>query len=531
MTFSWEEGLRELADRRERALQMGGAGAVARQHSRGKMTIRERIDLVADPGSFKEIGTLATYPRTGPGGRKIVTSSSFVCGLARVDGRPVAVGGQDYTVSGGVTTSYLDRVKGEYGGLVEDLAHEYRVPFLYLTEGVGGGSRIDDVLGGKHNHFPTSREPGVNPAAWYYRSFELLQEVPVLTAILGPTAGFCAARTVVSHFTVMTRKTAAIFVTGPDVVRGSLGSELDMFELGGAEIHTTNGDVDNIAEDDADAIRQLQAVLAYLPQNVWEVPPVVDCDDPIDRRTDEVMGMLPENSRKPYDVRSIIETIVDRGSFFEIGRTWGRAVVQGLARIGGMPFGIVANNPQHIAGALDREGCDKQTRFVEFCNTFHLPLVFLVDSPGFMIGAAAERSGIARSAMRAVEAIFFANVPIITIHTRKAFGMGPLTNCNPTGLNLRLAWPSAVSGGMPAEGAIDVMFKQHLEQAPDRAALRQELIEAYRAKESLWSMAEALDIEEVIHPGETREYVGRFLEVAWGTLKTKLGPPKQRPRI
>jgi acetyl-CoA carboxylase carboxyltransferase component len=264
---------------------------------------------------------------------------------------------------------------------------------------------------------------------------------------------------------------------------------------------------------------------------VWETPPVIESADPIDRRTDEVMALLPENLRRPYDVRRIIETIVDRGSFFEIGRTWGRAIVQGLARIGGRPIGIVANNPQHIAGALDAEACDKQTRFVEFCDTFHLPMVFLVDSPGFMIGAAAERSGIARSAMRAVEAVFFANIPLITIHTRKSYGMGPLTNCNPTGLNLRLAWPSAVSGGMPAEGAVDVMFRQHIEAAPDPDEFRRRLIEAFEAKESLWSMAEALDVEEVIHPGETRQYIGQFLEVAWGTLKTKLGPPKHRPRI
>jgi acetyl-CoA carboxylase carboxyltransferase component len=524
MQFSWEEARAELAKRREIALQHGGPDAVARQRAAGRGLARERIDQLVDADSFTEIGTLAQFHELDEQGNKLPpVASSAVVGLAQIDQRPVVVASQDFTVGAG-GGGKLDRDKGGMlGGFAEDLALEYKLPILYALEGVGGG--VSMLQAGGHALVVSSHS--------WEKSFQLMQEVPVLAAVPGPAAGGVAGKAVLTHFSVITRKTGVLFAGGPPVVRRALGRDINKFELGGAEMHTqVSGAIDNIAEDEADAMRQMRTVLSYLPQNVWELPPIVDTGDPVDRRCDDVEQIVPMNRRRVYDARKLIQAVVDQGSFFEIGPDWGKAVRLGFARIGGRSIGVISSNPMHVGGALDGQAADKQTRFIEVCDTFHLPLVYFVDCPGFMIGPDAERGGVVRKGMRAIQALLEADVPVITIHTRKAYGMAVQATNNPHKLGLRLAWPSAEWGDMPVEGGVEAAFRRAIAAAPDPDAYRAEIEARLLLEASPWKTAEAFGVEEMIEPGETRIYIARFLEAAEGMIRSKLGiRPRYGPRI
>ena len=524
MQFSWEEARAELARRRKIALEHGGPDAVARQRAAGRGLARERVDALVDPGSFTEIGTLAQFHELNEQGERLPpVASSAVVGLAKVDGRPVAVSSQDFTVGAG-GGGKLDRDKGgTLGGFAEDLALEYKIPILYSLEGVGGG--VSMLQAGGHALVVSTHSWG--PA------FQLMQEVPVLAAVCGAAAGGVAGKAVLSHFSVITRKTGVLFAGGPPVVRRALGRDISKFELGGAEMHTTvSGAIDNIAEDEVDAMQQMRRVLSYLPLNAWETAPYVANDDPPERRCDEVETIVPMNRRRMYEARKLIEAVVDQGTFFEIGPDWGKAVRLGLARLGGRPVGVISSNPMHIGGALDGAAADKQTRFIEFMDTFHLPIVYFVDCPGFMIGPDAERGGVVRKGMRAIQALLEADVPVVTVHTRKAYGMAIQATSNPHKLGLRLAWPSAEWGDMPVEGGVEAAFRRAIAAAPDPDAYRKEIEERLLAEASPWKTAEAFGIEEMIEPGETRMYINRFLEASDGLVRSKLGlRPRFGPRI
>jgi acetyl-CoA carboxylase carboxyltransferase component len=516
MSFTWKDGLDELERRRAAARELGGAERVGRKHGKGHLTVRERIDRIAE--GFHEVGELAAYTDVDATGEPIGTlPASYVCGLARVDGRPVALGGEDFTVRAGAPQMYLDRMKGGLGGFVEDLAHEYRMPLVLFMEGIGGDVASQDAKG--HSYL-------VSSISWQ-RSYQLLSEVPVLTAVLGAAAGGTAGRTVLSHFSVITRD-SVLFAGGPPVVRRALGREVDKVELGGAEMHTSvSGAVDNLAEDEDDAIAQLRRVLSYLPQNVWELAPRGDRSDPVDRRDDVLLDLVPENRRRPYKMRKVIDVIVDRDSFFEVGPGWGRTTITGYARIDGIPVGVIANDPMRLAGALDGGGAEKQTRFVDVCSTFHLPIVYLVDVPGFMVGPDAERAGVVRQGMRAIQAIVEAEVPVLTVHLRKAYGMAVSATANPDRLSLRLAWPSAEWGDMPVEGGVEAGYRRQIEDADDPEAFRRAAEERLLALADPWKTAEAFAIEQMIDPRETREILAAHLNAALGSLATKLGPPQR----
>lgn len=515
-TFTWEEARRKLKEGRERALRLGGPEAVARQRKAGRRTVRDRIAELADDGSFLEIGTLATHRRVDSQGNDLEpTASSYVMGLAEVDGRPVALGGEDFTVEGGAIEQDHDRTKGGMAGFVEDLAHEYRIPLLMCMEGVGGGVGREE----KEGHAPLVSGHNIQ------RSYQLLGEVPVLAAAMGACAGATAARVLVSHFTVMTRDTACLFAGGPPLVERALGRRIDKFDLGGAQVHTQmSGAIDNVADDESDAIRQLRQVLSYLPQNVWEMPPYAPSDDPPDRQDDILLRIMPEDRRRAYDVHDIIQVIVDHGSFFEIGRDWGQAFVSGLARFGGYPVGLMASNPMHIGGALDPQASEKKTRFIDFCDTFHLPLVYLIDVPGFMIGGDAEREGTLRKGMRALQAMMEASVPMVSVYLRKAFGMAGLATANADRLHLRLAWPTAEWGDMPIEGGVFAAHRREIEAAPNPDALRAQIEDRLLELASPWRTAEAFGVEEMIDPTETRGLITRFVKASQGSIRTNLGP-------
>jgi methylmalonyl-CoA decarboxylase subunit alpha len=514
MTFNWDDQIAELERRRASSRELGGAERVARKHAKGERTVRERIALLSD--HFREVGGLARYPEYDAEGEVIDTlPSSYVCGLGEVGGRPVAVGGEDFTVGAGAPQMYLDRMKGGLGGFVEDLAHEYRIPLMLFCEGIGGDVGGIDMYG--HSYLVSSYSWG--------RSLDLLSEVPVIAGVLGAAAGGTAGRAVLSHFTVAS-KGSVLFAGGPPLVRRALGKEITKEELGSAEMHTSvSGAIDNLAEDEEDAIAQMRAVLGYLPQNVWEMPPVTPSSDPVERRDEELLGIIPENRRRPYKMRKIIEAVADRGSTFEMGPAWGRALITCFGRIDGMPVGILANNPMHLAGAMDGPAAEKQVRFIDVCRTFHLPLVYFVDVPGFMVGPDAERGSVVRKGMRAIQSLHECGVPIISVHVRKSFGMAAQAVASIDKLGMRVAWPSAEWGDMPIEGGVEAAFRRAIDASDDPDAFRAEAERRLIEASNPWKTAEAFGIEDIIDPRETREVVARFLRPAFQSMSSQLGVP------
>lgn len=516
MSFSWESALQRIEEEKKIAAGLGGADRVQRQHAQGRLTIRERIEAIAE--DFTEVGEFSGFTvRDSAGNRVARLPSSYVCGLATVDGREVALGGEDFTVRAGAPQTYLDRYKGGMGGFVEDLANEYKIPLIMFMEGIGGDVSAQDDVG--HSYL-------VSSLSWK-RSIDLLGEVPVLVAVLGSAAGGTAGRAVLSHFSVISDG-SVLFAGGPPVVRRALGREVDKHDLGGAKMHTSvSGAIDNFAEDEADAMQQIRAVLSYLPQNVWELPPRGDRTDPVDRSCDEILKIIPENRRRPYRMREVIRTIVDHDSYFEMGSDWGGSIITAFARIDGIPVGLIANNPMHLAGALDAAAAEKQIRFTDLCSTFHLPIVNFVDVPGFMVGPDAERASVLRWGMRTIQALVEAEVPIVTVHVRKAYGMAVSATADPDSLGLRIAWPSAEWGDMPIEGGVEAGFRREIDAAEDPEAFRREVEQRMLEAADPWKTVEAFGMEMMIDPRTTRKVVAKFLNASLHSMRAKLGPRKK----
>jgi acetyl-CoA carboxylase carboxyltransferase component len=512
--MSWEPEVEELRRRRAMAQELGGAERVARQHADGKLTVRERIERLVDKGSFQEFGAL-TGAATYAGGRlEAITPAPYVMGLARIDGRTVAIGGEDFTVRGG-SSAGLDRRKGGQGGLVEDLAQGYRVPLINLVDGAGGSVRTVARTG--HAHLP-----GTDTFA---RSVELLAQVPVIGAVLGSSAGGPAARAVLSHFSVMVEGTSHVFSAGPAVAERALGERLTKDDLGGADVAVNaGGAIHNRVGTEDEAFAQVRRVLAYLPSNARELPPRASPDDAADRRDEALLAIVPRNRRRMYDMRRLIGHVVDRDSMFEIRPTYGRTVITALARLDGFAVGVVANNPMHLGGALDAPGARKMEHFVEVCDTFHLPLVFFVDTPGFMIGRAAELAGTLPAGARALWAVQQATVPKVSVIVRKCYGMGGMVSTATDPLSLRLAWPSAEWGSLPIEGGVAVAYRREIAAAADPARRQKEIEEELRAMNSPWRTAEAFGVEDIVDPRETRPLLCRLIEAAQGALRGGLGP-------
>lgn len=513
----WEAARDELKQRRAWAVQMGGPEAVARHHARGALTIRERIQAVLDEGSFKEIGKLTGEGRYDADGVKHVTPAPYLMGLGKIDGRPVAVGGEDYTIRGG-TSWRGDRRKGGQGGFVEDMANEYGIPLVNLIDGAGGS--VASIRKRGHAVFP-----GVDG---FERSVELLSKVPVVSAVMGVAAGGPAGRAVLSHWSVMVRDSSQVFAAGPPVVERSLGLKLTREQLGGAKIAVqVAGTVDNVADTEAEALEMIRRFLSYLPSNVWQLPPEYPITDPIDRQDQALLTIVPTNRRRAYDMRRVAQGIFDLDSLFEIQPDFGRGVFTFLARLGGKSVGVVANNPMVYGGAMDAAAARKQARFVEMCDTFHIPLVFLVDLPGFLVGPTAEEAGTLRDGMRAVYVAMQTTVPIITLVVRKCYGMAGMGACDKAGLNFKVGWPSAEIGNLPVEGGVMAAFRKEIESAPNPKQREREIEEELRQLTSPFRMAEAFAIEDIIDPLETRAYLYEVLEAARVRMNASVG---RKPR-
>jgi acetyl-CoA carboxylase carboxyltransferase component len=511
---SWAPEVEELALRRREANALGGAEAVARHHERGRLTIRERIGKLVDAGSFQEVGTLAGQGKYDGAKLTGVTPAPYVMGLACIDGRTVAVGGEDFTIRGGSSWSG-DRKKGGQGGFVEDLAASYRIPLVNLIDGSGGS--VTSISKRGHSVFP-----GVHG---FERSVELLGKVPVVCAVLGTAAGGPAGRAILSHWSVMVDGTSQVFAAGPPVVERSLGQKITKEELGGPPLAVDlAGTIDNRVPSEEACFAEIKRFLSYMPSNVWELPPEVGSRDPIDRRDEELLNIVPKDRRRPYNMRKLLGHIVDCNSFFEIQPTFGKALITGLARMNGKVVGIIANNPMIYGGAMDVKAARKQIHFVELCDCFHIPIIFLVDVPGFMVGKDAEAAATLREGMRAVYVGLQATVPMYTVVIRKCYGMAGMGTTDKNGLELKIAWPSAEWGSLPIEGGVAAAFRREIEASQDAKAREQEIEAQMRAMASPFRTAEAFGVEEIIDPRETRPYLCRFIDAAQGRLKTTLGP-------
>lgn len=500
--MAWEKQLDELAHRTQLSQRMGGEEKLARHRNAGKMPVRERIAALVDEGSFREVGGLAGSGLYDDKGELTgFTPSNLLMGRARIAGRPAVVMGDDFTVRGGAN----DGAVGDKMIFAEQMAHDLRIPLVRLVDGTGGGGSVKNIELKGHTLLPKLK-------SWPF-IVRNLATVPVVGLGLGSVAGLGAARVSASHYSVMVRDTAQLFVAGPAVVART-GQNIDKNELGGSQIHTRNGVVDDEAQSEAEAFERARRFLSYLPSSIFELPPRAEHGRGAAENQQALRNAIPENPRAVYKIRTIVETLVDSGSFMEIGRNWGKAIAAGLARIDGWPVVVVASDPYHYGGAWDRQTAEKYMRMVDLAEQFHLPVVNLVDVPGFRIGLEAEKEGVMRAGVRALTAVAQSTVPWCTIILRKAFGVAGGGHQNADRFNFRYAWPSAQWGSLPIEGGLEVAYKAEIEASDDPQAAAERIEKRVRALTSPFRSAEAFVVEDIIDPAQTRAALVEFAHIA-----------------
>lgn len=499
--MAWHKELDELAQRKKLAAQMGGAEKVQRHRDGGKLPVRERIERLVDAGSFHEVGGLAGSAQYDEQGRLLdLTPSNLLIGRARVQGRPIVLAADDFTVRGGAN----DGAVGDKLVESEQMAHDLRLPLVRLVDGTGGGGSVRNIELKGHTLLPKLR-------MWPLMT-QNLACVPVVSLALGSVAGLGAARVAASHYSVMVRDTSQLFIAGPPVV-ARIGQVLSKNELGGSDIHTRNGVVDDEAESEEQAFAMARRFLSYLPRSVHELPargPLPEGEMPDLAWLREA---IPRDGRSVYKMRPIVDALMDPGSFMEIGRRWGRAIITGLARIDGWPVAVFASDPYVYGGGWDGPAAEKFTRLLDLAETFHLPVVNFVDIPGFQIGLAAEKSGAMRYGVRALTAVAQSTVPWCSILVRKAFGVAAGGHQSAGRFNFRYAWPSAQWGSLPIEGGLEVAYKAEIEAATDAEAKTREIEERVRSLTSPMRSAEAFVVEDIIDPAQTRDVLREFIDV------------------
>jgi acetyl-CoA carboxylase carboxyltransferase component len=513
-TSGWDDALRELAERRLLVLAQGGTDNVERQHRLGRLTIRERIERLTDAGSFGEIGGLTGRGEYDDAGQLIgFTPSNIVLGNASVDHRPVVVTGYDFTVRGGAA----DASVGQKRPYADRMALEQRVPLIRLLEGAGGSVKSIESMGVSY----------VSEIIGWDDAVRCLSTVPVVAAALGPVAGLPAAEVPASHFSVMVKRRSQVFSAGPPLVQHATGETVTKEELGGWEICTRAGTVDNAVDTEEDAFEEVRRFLSYLPSHVWQLPPVMPAsDDP--RRRDLWLRDAVPTVRRPVDTRRVMRAVCDEGSIFEIGARFGRSVVGALARIDGCPVAILGTDARFDGAGFTTEAAEKLCRFVDLADTFHLPVVYLVDNPGVMIGTAAERAGTLRAGCRALSAVHETRVPWASVLVRRCFGVGGATHRNTSRHSLRVAWPSGSWGSLPLEGGVEAAYKRVIEESPDPEQARAELHARLQAVRSPFRTAESFLVEDVIDPADTRPVLVRWVRTAYHTLAADGARPSGR---
>ena len=494
----------------------GGAERMRRQHEAGKLTARERIALLFDPGTFEEIDALVTHRCQDFGmADQVVPGDGVVCGSGRVDGRPVYAFAQDFTVFGGS----LSETNAQKIVKVMDLAVRMGAPIVGLND--SGGARIQEgvvSLGGYADIF--------------LRNTLASGVVPQLSAIMGPCAGGAVYSPAITDFIVMVRDTSYMFVTGPDVVKTVTHESVTKEQLGGAATHNEVSGVAHFAvDDDRECLQLLRALLSYLPSNNLDAAPIVETGDPIDRDVTALDALVPASPTQPYDMHELVELVVDQDSFLEVHAQYARNILVGFARLAGRSVGIVANQPAHLAGTLDIDASVKGARFVRFCDAFNIPLVTFEDVPGFLPGTAQEFGGIIRHGAKLLYAFAEATVPKITVITRKAYGGAYcVMSSKHIRTDVNFAWPTAEIAVMGPEGAVNVLYRRELEAADDPAAVRARKTAEFREKFANPFVAASRGfVDEVIQPRTTR----RKIVEALSRLDTKRdrNPPKKHGNI
>ncbi|MBI9038901.1 MAG: acyl-CoA carboxylase subunit beta [Bacteroidales bacterium] len=514
-----ENKIQTLLDKREEAKLGGGQKRIDSQHNKGKFTARERIDLLLDEGSFEEFDMFVTHRSHDFGLEKQhYLSDGVVTGHGTIDGRVVYVFSQDFTVFGGsLSETFAKKICK-----VMDQAMKVGAPLIGIND--SGGARIQE---------------GVKSLAGYAEIFErnILASgvIPQISAIFGPCAGGAVYSPALTDFIVMSDKTSYMFVTGPKVTKSVTGEEISTEDLGGASVHGSKSGVTHfVADDETEGLQLIRKLLSYLPQNNLEEPPLTECNDPIDRRDDILNDIIPENPNKPYDINDIIYSIVDDNEFFEIQRHYAKNIIIGFAKFDGMSVGIVANQPNFLAGVLDINSSRKAARFVRFCDAFNIPIVTLVDVPGFLPGSSQEYGGIIIHGAKLMFAYGEATVPKVTVTLRKSYGGAhDVMSSKQLRGDINYAWPSAEIAVMGSQGAIEILQGKKLMQIEDtkeREKFIAEKEEEYREKyANPYEAARYGYIDDVIEPRNTRFRIIRALR----TLATKkeVNPPKKHSNI
>lgn len=499
---TWDPEIAMLRERQRIARQMGGEQKVLAQKSKGKLTVRERIERLLDPASFRELGSIAGTCQYGPNGEFLSYSpSNFLFGRGRIAGRTVALGADDFTVRGGAADAAIHEKQVQ----AEQMANELRLPMIRLIDGTGGGGSVKTLETHGYTYVPAC--PGWN---WVVDN---LGTVPVVSLGLGPVAGLGAARLVTSHYSVLVKGVSQMFAAGPALV-SAVGRAVTKEELGSAAVHAASGAVDDLADNEAEAFELARRFLSYLPSSVDSLAERITPTDRPDRCERWLDSAIPRDRRTPYKIRPILAGVLDTDSFFEIGSRWGRSIVTGFARLDGWPCMVIASDVTVNAGAWTADAAQKLVRFIELAETFHLPVVHFVDIPGLMIGVDAEKSGTLRHGARALASVYQANVPWCTVIVRKAFGVAASGMSNHTRFRYRYAWPSGDWGSLPIEGGIEVAYKADLEAAADKDALRREIVQRLDAVRSPFRTAEKFQVEEIIAAHETRPLLCEFANLA-----------------
>jgi methylmalonyl-CoA decarboxylase subunit alpha len=493
----------ELAERRAHARLGGGEEKIAKQHAADKLTARERLALLIDEGTFTELGIHAGihFSVRGLEGKE-APADGVVTGYGKVDGRLVAVAAYDFTVMAGSMG-----MSGELKvSRLRELALSKRIPFVWLLD--SAGARIQEAVGSLF----------AGSGHLFREEVVMSGVIPQIAALMGPCAAGTAYIPGLADFVPMVKGRGSMALAGPHLVRAAVGEDVTQEELGGSRVHCRKSGVGDLeVADDEECIARIKQYLSFMPQHCEEKPPALPVSDPVERMDEELLDVLPESNRKPYDMYEVIRRIVDDGVYFDMKPQWAKTIITCFARFGGRPAGIVANQPKQLGGILDNDSADKAARFVNLCNAFGIPLVFLQDVPGFMVGTKVEAAGIIRHGAKMLYAVANATVPKVTVVIRKAYGAGYyVMNGKAYEPDLIVAWPSAEISVMGAEGAVEIVMRRQVEEAEDPAAMKAELIEAYRKLIDVYVPARNALIDDVIDPRETRPTICRALEMAQG---------------
>ncbi len=506
ITYSYEGpdmrgATKELQEKKDHYRGMGGPERVERQHGQNKLTVRERLDLLYDEGTFVEWSLLAHHQSQSPAMQgKFTPADGVITGVGEIDGRKAAVIAYDFTVMAG-SMGMITELKATR---LREIALRERIPIIWLID--SAGARIQEATGSMF----------ARTGDLFREQVEMSGVVPQVAAMMGPGAAGTAYIPGLADFVPMVKGTSNMALAGPHLVKAAVGEEVTAEEMGGSKVHCKiSGVADLEVADDQECLQAVRKYLSFFPSSNLEKSPLVESNDPIDRKADELHDIVPANPRQAYDIHKVIRAITDDGDFFPMKPDWARNVVTGLARFGGRPVGIVANQPKFLGGALDVNGADKAARFVWLCDAYDIPLVFLMDCPGFIVGSAVEKQGIIRHGAKMLFAVAEATVPKITVVLRKGYGAGYyVMNGRAYQPDVIVGWPTAEISVMGPEGAVNIIFRKQIEALPEdeQVEARNNFVEMIREQISPYVAAGWSFIDDLIDPAETRYIIARGLE-------------------